>query len=81
VYIDSNPPDLPQRVVPSELISSEKYDKEKYLEMLLDSSESVLSVFGFDRSQYGHDRKKSYHWWDEIIQQRGRDIESAKSEL
>jgi len=38
--------------------------------MLLDSAEAVLSVFGFSRSLYGFDKKKAYHWWDEIYQQR-----------
>ena len=49
--------------------------------MLLDSAEAALSVFGFNRSILGFDRKKSYTWWDEIYQQRERDIESAKAEL
>jgi hypothetical protein len=44
-------------------------------------AEAVLSVFGFSRSQFGFDRKKAYHWWNEIYQQREKDIESAKSEL
>ena len=52
---------------PRRLISSEEYDREKYLEMLLDSAEAVLSVFGFNRSQFGFERKKTYHWWNEII--------------
>jgi hypothetical protein len=38
--------------------------------MLLDSAEAVLSVFGYSRSLYGFDKKKAYHWWDEIYQQR-----------
>ena len=49
--------------------------------MLLDSAEAVLSVFGFNRSLFGFDKKKAYHWWDEMYQQRERDIESAKTEL
>jgi hypothetical protein len=69
------------RVVPAKLISSENYDEEKYLEMLLDSAEAVLSVFGFNRSLYGFEKKKGNHWGDEIYQQRKSDIESAKSEL
>jgi len=41
------------------LISSEEeYDREKYLDMLFDSAEAVLSVFGFSRPLYGFDRKK-----------------------
>ena len=81
VYTDSNHADPLQRITPAKLISSEEYDKEKYLDMLLDSAEAVLSVFGFNRSLFGFDRKKAYHWWNEIYQQRGKDIESAKSEL
>ena len=81
VYTDSNHSDPLSRVVPAKLISSENYDKEKYLEMLLDSAEAVLSVFGFNRSLFGFDRKKTYHWWNEIYQQREREIESAKTEL
>jgi DNA polymerase elongation subunit (family B) len=46
VYTDSNHANSLQRITPAKLISSEEYDKEKYLEMLLDSAEAVLSVFG-----------------------------------
>lgn len=49
--------------------------------MLLDSAKAVLSVFGFSRSSYEFDKKKAYHSWDEIYQQRERDIETAKTEL
>jgi hypothetical protein len=34
---------------------TEDYDKEKYPDMLLDSAESVLGVFGFDKSACGLD--------------------------
>jgi hypothetical protein len=49
--------------------------------MLLNSAEAVLAIFGFSRSRFGFDRKKAYHWWEEIYQQRQRDIDSAKTEL
>jgi HEPN domain-containing protein len=49
---------------------------EKYLELLLDSLEAVLSVFGFSSSFYEFKKKKTYHWWDEIYQLREQDIES-----
>jgi DNA polymerase elongation subunit (family B) len=81
VYTDANHADPLQRITPAKLISSEGYDKEKYLEMLFDSAEAVLAVFGFNRSLFGFDRKKSFHWWDELYQQRERDIESTKTEL
>ncbi|MGB7881332.1 MAG: DNA polymerase domain-containing protein, partial [Nitrososphaeraceae archaeon] len=81
VYTDSNHTDPLHRITPAKLISSKDYDREKYLEMLFDSAEAVLSVFGFNRSLFGFDRKKTYHWWNEIYQQREKDIESAASEL
>jgi DNA polymerase elongation subunit (family B) len=68
IYADSNHSDPLNRIVPAKLISVESYDREKYMEML-DSAEAVLSVFGFNRSVLGFDRKKSYQWWDEIYQQ------------
>ena len=48
--------------------------------MLFDAAEAVLSVFGFSRSLFGFE-KKFKHWWDEIYQQREKDIESARIEL
>jgi hypothetical protein len=72
VFTNSNHADPLQRIIPAKLISSENYDKEKYLEMLLDSAEAVLAVFGFSRSLYGFDKKNTSHWWDEIYQQRQR---------
>lgn len=59
VYTDSNHADPLQRITPAKLISSEEYDREKYLEMLLDSAEAVVSVFGFNRSLYGFDKKSA----------------------
>jgi DNA polymerase elongation subunit (family B) len=80
VHTDSNHTDPLYRITPAKLISSKEYDKEKYLEMLLDSAEAVLSVFGFQRSIFGFE-KKFRHWWDEIYQQRERDTETARAEL
>ena len=39
--------------------------KRKIFEMLLDSAEAVLSIFRFNRSLFGFDKKKR-HWWDEL---------------
>jgi DNA polymerase elongation subunit (family B) len=80
VHTDSNHIDPLQRITPAKLISSKEYDKEKYLEMLLDSAEAVLSIFGFNRSFFGFE-KKFKHWWDELYQQRERDTETARTEL
>jgi DNA polymerase elongation subunit (family B) len=41
--------------------SSLKYDREKYKDMLLDAAETVLGIFGFDRTLYGKPRNKD--WW------------------
>ena len=81
VHTDSNHTDPLYRITPAELVSSKEYDKEKYLELLLDSAESVLSVFGFNQSFFGFDEKKSRHWWNKIYQQREKDIETARTEL
>src|ERR671919_2106637 len=80
VHTDSNHTDPLFRITPTKLISSESYDREKYLEMLFDSAEAALSIFGFNRSLFGYDEKKNRQWWNEIYQQRERDIESAKTE-
>ena len=80
VHTDSNHTNPLQRITPARLISGKEYDKERYLEMLLDAAEAVLSVFGFSRSLFGFD-KKFKHWWDEIYQRCESDIESAKTEL
>jgi DNA polymerase elongation subunit (family B) len=81
IHTDSNHANPLQRITPAKLISSNEYDKEKYLEMLLDSAESILSIFGFNRSLFGFDKKKTSHWWDELYKQRESDIETAKTEL
>jgi hypothetical protein len=46
--------------------------------MLLDSAEAVLSVFGFQRSLFGFEKKFKY-WYDELYRQRVRDIETART--
>jgi DNA polymerase elongation subunit (family B) len=35
-----------------------EYDREKYKEMMLDASETVLGIFGFDRTLYGKPKDK-----------------------
>ena len=70
IHTDSNHTDRFQRTIPAKLVSSGSYDKEKYLDMLLDSAEAVLSVFGFNRSLVGFSKKKNHHWWNELYQHR-----------
>jgi DNA polymerase elongation subunit (family B) len=52
------------------------YDKEKYREMILDAAETVLGTFGFDRTMYGDSKKRKGKWWQELIQERRRDIQT-----
>ncbi len=80
VHTDLNHTDPLYRITPAKLLTSGEYDREKYLDMLLDSAEAVLSIFGFNRSMFGFE-KKFKHWWDEIYQQREREIGTARTEL
>ena len=52
------------------------YDKEKYREMILDASETVLGYFGFDRTVYSDFKKKGRRkwWYEELREERTRDI-------
>jgi DNA polymerase elongation subunit (family B) len=70
-----------RRVMPLDLVSEEHdYDKEKYREMLLEAAETVLGYFGFDRAVYDTKsiKKKNRKWWDELKQERMRDIQIEK---
>ena len=80
VYTDSSHTDPLYRITPAKLITNQNYDREKYLELLLDAAEAVLSIFGFNRSLFGFE-KKFKQWWEEIYEQRERDIETAKTEI
>lgn len=68
------------RVIPRELIKPGEaldYDKEKYREMLLEAAETILGVFGFDKSVYGDTpKKKNRKWWHTLREDRLREIES-----
>jgi hypothetical protein len=46
--------------------------------MLLETAESILGYFGFDRTVY-IDRKKNRKWWYEIRQERQKDIQTERS--
>ena len=63
-----------------------EYNKEKYKEMILDAAETVLGIFGFDRTVYydgnfniknnGRRRKK---WYEELREERIKDIQTGMS--
>jgi DNA polymerase elongation subunit (family B) len=58
-----------------------RYDKEKYREMILDAAETVLGLFGFDRTVYSDTKKKGRRkWYDELREQRTRDIQTETME-
>ena len=48
------------------------YDRQKYKEMLLDAAETVLGIFGFDRTMYGKPKYKK--WWMELRRNRMNDV-------
>ena len=62
------------RVVPIAVENSQaeplsQYDKEKYKEMILDAAETVLGLFGFDRTVYSSNIKKKKgrrKWYEEL---------------
>jgi DNA polymerase elongation subunit (family B) len=76
IYTDSKHNNPLCRVTPIENLSSlPPYDKEKYKEMILDAAETVLGFFGFDRCVYSNS-KKGRKWYEELRDQRARDIET-----
>lgn len=52
------------------------YDKEKYKDMLLDAAETILGIFGFDRTLYG--KPKDRKWW---MQLRRNTMNDVKAEI
>ena len=65
------------RVIPAQIIrnnDSLKYDKEKYKEILLDASETVLGIFGFDRTLFG--KAKDKKWWMQLGRNREFDVKA-----
>jgi DNA polymerase elongation subunit (family B) len=53
------------------------FDREKYKDMLLDAAETVLGIFGFDRTVYGKPRNKE--WWQEM--RGGRRCERVRDKI
>jgi DNA polymerase elongation subunit (family B) len=77
VYTDSEHQNPLSRVVPAQFMrnnDSLEYDKEKYKEMLLDAAESVLGIFGFDRTLFGKPKDKK--WWMQLRRSRMSDVKA-----
>jgi hypothetical protein len=57
-----------------------QYDKEKYKEMILDAAQTVLGLFGFDRTIYSNSKRnngrRKWRWSEELKEHRARDIET-----
>jgi DNA polymerase elongation subunit (family B) len=56
----------------------QRYDKEKYRDMLIEAAETGLGYFGFDRTAFGAAKKRNRKWWSALREERNRDIESEK---
>lgn len=82
VHTDAQHKNPLRRVTPLGLIKQgkeQKYDKEKYRDMLLEAAETVLGYFGFDRTAFGDTvKKRNRKWWYALRQERDRDIENEK---
>jgi len=79
IYTDSKHNNPLCRVTPIENIQSlPPYDREKYKEMILDAAETVLGFFGFDRTIYSSLKRNKGRrkWYEELREQRVRDIET-----
>ena len=51
------------------------YDKEKYIQLILDAAETVLGYFGFDRIVYGikkYTGTRKWRWLEELKHERKR---------
>jgi hypothetical protein len=58
------------------------YDREKYCNLSLDAAETVLGYFGFDCSIYrkseNKERNNKKKWWNELREERRKDIEAER---
>ncbi len=81
IYVDSQHQNPLQRVIAAQDLKDNnsvlEYDREKYKEMLLDAAETLLGIFGFDRTLYGKPKDKK--WWMELRRNRMRDVEAESS--
>src|SRR6476620_8316398 len=77
IYTDSQHQNPLNKVVPigdSNDDFGPNYDREKYKDMLLDASETVLGIFGFDRTLFGKPKYKK--WWMQLGRNRMSDVKA-----
>jgi DNA polymerase elongation subunit (family B) len=79
IYTNTHHTNPLYRVVPKAFIEENgdvNYDKEKYRDMLLEAAETVLSIFGFNRTAYGDAPKKYKKWWQRLNEEKLRDMDT-----
>ncbi len=78
IYTDSQHQNPLNRVVTAGIDANFgiDYDREKYKEMLLDAAETVLGIFGFERTLYG--KAKDKKWWIELRRNRMLDMNAEQ---
>lgn len=77
IYTDSQHQNPLNRVVTAEASDINfglSYDREKYKEMLVEAAETVLGIFGFDRTLYGIPKDKK--WCMEVRRNKMKDVEA-----
>jgi len=76
IYTNTHHNNPPYRVVPKALVDENgdfEYGKEKYRDMLLEAAETVLLIFGFNRTAFGDAPKKYKKWWQRLREERLKD--------
>jgi len=81
IYVNASHTNPFRRVVPALLLDKRNYyDREKYVEMVLDVAETILGTFGFDRKQFGF-QPKARNFREEIRREIGKEILSELRSL
>jgi len=82
VYVDAENRNPFRRIIPSAVIDDmhQSYDRDKYVELVLDVAETVLGTFGFNRKQLGF-RAKPKNSIEELELERSREIISELETL
>lgn len=82
IYVNAAHIDPFKRVIPASVSSTKHsyYDRLKYLEMMLDVTETTLGVFGFSRKQLGFS-SASKGYFEETVTEREQEIISELQSL
>ena len=44
--------------------------------MILDAADTVLGTFGFEITLYGDSKKRRGKWWQDLVEERRKDIQT-----